>query len=576
MARFHAAVAAHVQIPALLRGDDADVLGLRLRAFARAAGHPHLHLVRRADAAVAVLDVDRHRDRVLHTVAAPGAADARFHGAQRLAVGMPGLEAGVDQVLPDERQLLDARAKEVDALRAGDLGVQAVLLRDLAEHDQLLRGDLAARHARHDGVGAVLLQIGEEVVVRILQRRVLGLEDHLVPARGEDRGDCRLAGVAAPALAVLDDDRVEGPQVPDPCQMKKLLPRVIEMLAKVVLHFEAALFQLGIQDLLRQRSAASATRRCLGFLLQGTETGASRADRFDDPSLRHPVARAHERGIGQHFHADAFPCALVRGKNQLLGMLRQWQRIERHLQKGPVFGRIAHENRPEQVLAVARDNQLLVCARGFVDEDIVEGVRRRAMCITNGGNVDTHELELSAHIGAEELRTLLARHLPRGDLRHLVAGRDQAVDAAVPQRALAESVDVRIAGLAMIVHHDAAALADRKPGRPRELVARANARGEHGDVRFQHGAVGEQQLVAASGTCTETPSASILRRSSRPPESSSCTAINRGANSTTCVSRPRSWSALAASRPSNPPPMTVPTRAWPAAARIASRSSIAR
>jgi hypothetical protein len=30
---------------------------------------------------------------------------------------VPGFEAGVDQVLPDERQLLDARAEEVDALR---------------------------------------------------------------------------------------------------------------------------------------------------------------------------------------------------------------------------------------------------------------------------------------------------------------------------------------------------------------------------------------------------------------------------------------------------------------------------
>src|SRR5712692_1399849 len=112
MARLHAAVAAHVQVPALLRGNDADVLALRLRAFARAAGHRHLQLVRRADAAVAVLDVDRHRDRVLNAVAAPGAADARFHGTQRFSVGVTGLEAGVDQVPPDERQLLDARAEE--------------------------------------------------------------------------------------------------------------------------------------------------------------------------------------------------------------------------------------------------------------------------------------------------------------------------------------------------------------------------------------------------------------------------------------------------------------------------------
>src|SRR5882672_29192 len=209
MARLHAAVAAHVQIPALLRGNDADVLALRLGAFTRAAGHRHLHLVRRADTAVAALDVDRHRDRVLHAVAAPGAADARFRGAQRFSVGVTGFEAGFDQLPPDERQLLDARAQEVDALSAGDLGVQAELFRHLAQHDQFFRRDLAARYARHDRVGAVLLQVGEEVVVRVLQRRVPRLQDHLVPARGEDGGEHGLADVATAAAAVPGDDGVE-------------------------------------------------------------------------------------------------------------------------------------------------------------------------------------------------------------------------------------------------------------------------------------------------------------------------------------------------------------------------------
>ena len=54
--RLHAAVAAHVEVPALLRGDHADVLALRFGALARAAGHRHLQLVRRADAAVARLE----------------------------------------------------------------------------------------------------------------------------------------------------------------------------------------------------------------------------------------------------------------------------------------------------------------------------------------------------------------------------------------------------------------------------------------------------------------------------------------------------------------------------------------
>src|SRR5882672_2135044 len=199
----HAAVAADVEVPALLRGDDADVLALRLRALPRAARDRHLELVRRAQAAIAVLDIDRHRHRVLHAVAAPGGAHAGLHRAKGLAVSVARLEPGVDELSPDERQLLDARAEEVDALRAGDLRVQAELLRHLPEDDELLGRDLASRNARHDRVGAVLLQVGEEVVVRVLQRRVLGLEDHLVPARGEDRRHRRLADVATSAFPVF-------------------------------------------------------------------------------------------------------------------------------------------------------------------------------------------------------------------------------------------------------------------------------------------------------------------------------------------------------------------------------------
>ena len=114
--RLHAAVAAQVEVPALLGGDDAEVLALRLGALARAAGDRGLELVRRAQALVAVLDPHRHADRVLHAVAAPGVADARLHGAQRLAVGVTRFEAGGDQLAPDVGQLLDARAEHVDAL----------------------------------------------------------------------------------------------------------------------------------------------------------------------------------------------------------------------------------------------------------------------------------------------------------------------------------------------------------------------------------------------------------------------------------------------------------------------------
>src|SRR5690606_23504552 len=137
--------------------DDADILALCLSAFARAAGDGELDLVRCAQTLVAILELDRESDAVLHTVAAPRRPDAALHRAQCLAVGVTGFEAGVDELSPDERQLMHLRTEQVDALAAGDLGVQTVLLGDRTDRDELVGCDLAAGHARHDGVRAVLL-----------------------------------------------------------------------------------------------------------------------------------------------------------------------------------------------------------------------------------------------------------------------------------------------------------------------------------------------------------------------------------------------------------------------------------
>lgn len=119
-----AAVAADVEVPALVGRDDADVLAAGLGTLAGTPRDAELDLVRRPQPAVAVLEVDGHPDRVLHAVAAPRRADARLHGAQRLAVGLPRLHADVDEALPDRGRLLDAGAEEVDALAAGDLDVE--------------------------------------------------------------------------------------------------------------------------------------------------------------------------------------------------------------------------------------------------------------------------------------------------------------------------------------------------------------------------------------------------------------------------------------------------------------------
>src|SRR6185295_11213006 len=106
--------------------------------------------------------------------------------------------------------------------------------------------------------------------------RMARLEDHLVPARSEDRGRRRLADVAAPPLAVLRDQLIEAPDRVDPDEMKQRLPRVSEVLAEVIRHRVAELLQLAVDDRLRERPAPAAGGRRLGLLFQGAQGRAPR------------------------------------------------------------------------------------------------------------------------------------------------------------------------------------------------------------------------------------------------------------------------------------------------------------
>ena len=298
--RGEAAVAADVEVPAVVGRDDADVLAAGLGALARAAGDAQLDLVRGPQPPVAQLQRDGEADGVLHAVAAPGRADAGLHRAQRLAVGVARLEARVDEPLPDLRQLLDAGAEEVDPLAAGDLRVEPEVLGHLADDDEPLRRDLAAGDAGDDRVRAVLLEVGHDVVVGVLQRRPLALEDVAGAERGEDRADHRLADVAAPAGAVPADDLAERRQALDPDHVEELRPRQLEVLAERVAHLDAGLLQLGGDEALDQREAGAAARACPRARLDAGEVGAARlGHRAADRTGRHVVARAHGRVVGQ-------------------------------------------------------------------------------------------------------------------------------------------------------------------------------------------------------------------------------------------------------------------------------------
>ncbi|MGF6967589.1 hypothetical protein OKW43_004617 [Paraburkholderia sp. WC7.3g] len=150
----------------------------------------------------------------------------------------------------------------------------------------------------------------------------------------------------------------------------------------------------------------------------------------------------------------------------------------------------------EQVFAALGDDELLVDLLAFVAEPIGAAARRIAVRVADAGDVDAHQLELGAHVGAREFGRV-AEQLFRDSARHLVAGRDEAEQLALPQRAFADRVDVRIAGAARVVDCDAAACAEFEAARAREIVARTDARGEHDHVGVEMAAVGELHAVRA-------------------------------------------------------------------------------
>mmetsp|Transcript_39528 Transcript_39528/g.119470 ORF Transcript_39528/g.119470 Transcript_39528/m.119470 type:complete len:352 (-) Transcript_39528:544-1599(-) len=175
------AVAADVEVVPLRRGDHAEVLALRLGALPQAPRDRHFDLVRGADPLVAVLQRDGHADGVLLPEAAPGAADAALHRAQRLPVGVPRLQPRLHQLAPDLGKLMLGRSVHAQALGACDLGPQAVLLRGLANGDQLVGGDVPAGAAGNHGVCACLLDVREEPVVGVLDLVPTSLQYVLIP-----------------------------------------------------------------------------------------------------------------------------------------------------------------------------------------------------------------------------------------------------------------------------------------------------------------------------------------------------------------------------------------------------------
>ncbi len=199
MSRRRPAVAAHVDVVPVLGRDQPDVFALSFRTFARAAADRHLHLVRRPDPFVAILQSNRETHRILNTVATPGGAHTALDRSQSLPVGMTAFKTGSNQILPDRRQVLQFGSKQIDPLTARDFGVQSVAFGDFPQNDQPVGSDFTSGNTRHDGIGPVALSVGQKPIITVLQRLVFRLQNVIVPQAGQNRCHSRLADFAAVA-----------------------------------------------------------------------------------------------------------------------------------------------------------------------------------------------------------------------------------------------------------------------------------------------------------------------------------------------------------------------------------------
>ncbi len=375
---------------------------------------------------------------------------------------MPGLEPGIDQSPPDRRQLLDPRAEHVDPLPAGDLGVQAELARHLADGDQAVRRDLPARDPRHDGVAAVLLHVGQEVVVGVLQDGLLAVEDVSELLAGQHRRDGGLADVAAASGAVPLDDLAERRELAGAHGVEQLGAVHREVLAQRGAGRDAA---LGEQRL-EQRNARPAAGARLRACLDGADVGQRVfVDRFTYRRLAQVVTRA-DLGIVRDFEirpGRGDHCDRVGGQRPAD------QRAQRRVAR-----RVADQDPAEQRLRGVVDDQLRVGALDRVAQRDLERSLGRREGIAEAGHVHAEQLELGGRVRARE-RCRSADEAVSGDLGHLVARPDQPVYPTADRRALADRVHVIVGGTARLVDDDAAAFGDVQAAVARELVTRPHA-----------------------------------------------------------------------------------------------------
>src|SRR5690606_23484192 len=351
--------------------------------------------------------------------------------------------------------------------------VEAVLLGDSSERDELIGSDLARGDARHDGIGAVALDVGEIAVVRVLEAGVLLLEDVVVPRGREDRRDGRLADLTTLPAAMLADQVLEGANAPDAHEVIELLARVREVLAEVIVDGDPRAGELRLEQVGDQRGARAAAGPGLRALLDGRELReALLPDGFADRALGDVVSRANERRIAEGVDAGAGGGSRFhRRQEQGLGVLSDVDAVLDVALERAVRRSVPDEDAAEQAPLIGAQDELLVDASDPVEEADDARSRRARERVAEAADIDAEELQLGAEVELAALG-VLAGERPRDHLGHAIPRRDQAVRSAAQRRALANREDGSVARSTAGIDDDAAPLADGERRVACQLVPR--------------------------------------------------------------------------------------------------------
>ena len=412
---------------------------------------------------------------------------------------MPGFKPGIDQLLPDLRELLQPGTKQVDTLPAGDFAVELITFGDLPDGDQPVGSHFPGSHARHDGVSTVFLDVGKIAVIGVLQRQMGRFQQVFIPAGGQYRSHQRLTDFAPVALPVAADELFKGMDAVDAHQVVNLLTRVREVLADILFHLHALGCQLEFHHLFHQRAASATAGGRFGALFYRPDVGRAVAHRLADIAFADVMAGADLRALRQGRDPQRFRrAACHRRQDQGLGILRQGNIVKHHLHQGRVFTGIPHQHPAEQGFAVGADHDLFVDLLRAVGPLVALRPRRAGVGIAERGHVHPQQFEFGAHVcPGEGIR--LSGQGGRGYPGHLIAWCHQAVDFPFPQGALADGENVLIGGATVVVDGDPAALAQHQTAAPGQRVLRADPGRKDHHVGGQLAAIGKTQHLARPG-----------------------------------------------------------------------------